>query len=76
MIRYKQQHSFLKFRSRHASSESSLEADLEVGNVYFEVPIFTNGELEEATNYFDSAQELGDGGFGTVYFGKTFIERG
>ncbi|KAI3433205.1 uncharacterized protein J3R85_007096 [Psidium guajava] len=43
--------------------------DLEVGNV-FSVPIFTNRELEEATNYYDSARELGDGGFGTVYYGK------
>ncbi|KAL3731429.1 hypothetical protein ACJRO7_028325 [Eucalyptus globulus] len=70
MIRHKQQHCFLIFRSRHASSDSSLKADLEVGNVYFGVPIFTNAELEEATNHFDSARELGDGGFGIVYYGK------
>ncbi|GLU12984.1 hypothetical protein SLE2022_296350 [Rubroshorea leprosula] len=30
---------------------------------------FTYNELEEATNKFDSAMELGDGGFGTVYYG-------
>ncbi|GKV51859.1 hypothetical protein SLEP1_g58482 [Rubroshorea leprosula] len=30
---------------------------------------FTYNELEEATNTFDSAMELGDGGFGTVYYG-------
>ncbi|KAL3731430.1 hypothetical protein ACJRO7_028326 [Eucalyptus globulus] len=70
MIRHKQQHCFSTFRSRHAPSDSSLKADLEVGNVYFGVPIFTEAELEEATNHFDSAWELGDGGFGIVYYGK------
>ncbi|KAF8021220.1 hypothetical protein BT93_G1605 [Corymbia citriodora subsp. variegata] len=70
MIRHKKKHCSLIFRSRNASSDSSLKADLEVGNLYFGVPIFTNAELEEATNHFDSSQELGDGGFGIVYYGK------
>ncbi|XP_039170561.1 LEAF RUST 10 DISEASE-RESISTANCE LOCUS RECEPTOR-LIKE PROTEIN KINASE-like 1.1 [Eucalyptus grandis] len=69
-IRHKEEHCFSIFRSRHASSESSLKADVEVGNVYFGVSIFTEAELEEATNRFDSARELGDGGFGIVYYGK------
>lgn len=34
------------------------------------VHLFTYNELEEATNNFDSDKELGDGGFGTVYYGK------
>ncbi|KAF8021332.1 hypothetical protein BT93_G1690 [Corymbia citriodora subsp. variegata] len=70
MIRHKKQHCSLISRSRHASSDSSLKAELEVGNAYFGVPIFTNAELEEATDHFDSARELGDGGFGIVYYGK------
>ncbi|KAL3731427.1 hypothetical protein ACJRO7_028324 [Eucalyptus globulus] len=70
MIRQKQQHCFLIFHSRHASSDSSTKADLEVGDVCFGVPIFPNAELEEATNHFDTARELGDGGFGIVYYGK------
>ncbi|KAK3421617.1 hypothetical protein EUGRSUZ_G02243 [Eucalyptus grandis] len=70
MIRHKQQHCFLKFCSRHASPDSSSKADLEAGDVYFGVPIFTSTELEEATNHFDSSRELGDGGFGIVYYGK------
>ncbi|KAF8376704.1 hypothetical protein HHK36_031621 [Tetracentron sinense] len=37
---------------------------------YFGVPIFTYEELEEATDNFNPSNELGDGGFGTVYLGK------
>lgn len=31
--------------------------------------VFPYQELEEATNGFDSREEIGDGGFGTVYKG-------
>ncbi|KAK5802936.1 LEAF RUST 10 DISEASE-RESISTANCE LOCUS RECEPTOR-LIKE PROTEIN KINASE-like 1.2 isoform X2 [Gossypium arboreum] len=34
------------------------------------VHLFTYKELGEATNNFDSNKELGDGGFGAVYYGK------
>ncbi|KAI6686150.1 hypothetical protein NL676_032063 [Syzygium grande] len=43
---------------------------MEESNVYFEVPIFNSTELEEATTNFSASNELGDGGFGTVYYGK------
>ena len=44
---------------------------MEGGSVYFGVPVFSYSELEEATNSFDIEKELGDGGFGTVYHGKS-----
>ncbi|KAF8106010.1 hypothetical protein N665_0149s0037 [Sinapis alba] len=37
------------------------------GSVYFGVQVFSYEELEEATANF--SRELGDGGFGTVYYG-------
>lgn len=52
--------------SYYASSQS----DLEKGSMYFGVQVFTYEELEEATDNFDSSKELGDGGFGRVYYGK------
>ncbi|KAM0019886.1 putative protein kinase RLK-Pelle-WAK-LRK10L-1 family [Helianthus debilis subsp. tardiflorus] len=44
--------------------------ELEDASVYFGVSVFSYAELQDATNHFDSSKELGDGGFGTVYYGK------
>ncbi|XP_043694638.1 LEAF RUST 10 DISEASE-RESISTANCE LOCUS RECEPTOR-LIKE PROTEIN KINASE-like 1.2 [Telopea speciosissima] len=55
--------------SRKFTSKSSLK-DIEKGSTYFGVHVFNYAELEEATNNFNSSKELGDGGFGTVYYGK------
>lgn len=41
------------------------------GSTYFGVQVFDYTELEEATDNFNPSRELGDGGFGTVYYGKT-----
>lgn len=37
---------------------------------FYGVKVFSYTELEEATKHFDPSMELGDGGFGTVYYGK------
>ncbi|XP_076902195.1 LEAF RUST 10 DISEASE-RESISTANCE LOCUS RECEPTOR-LIKE PROTEIN KINASE-like 1.2 [Bidens hawaiensis] len=44
--------------------------ELEDTSVYFGVSVFSYAELQDATEHFDSSKELGDGGFGTVYYGK------
>ncbi|CAK8574025.1 unnamed protein product [Lathyrus sativus] len=42
----------------------------ESDSIYHGVPIFSFKDLEVATKKFDSSRELGEGGFGTVYYGK------
>ncbi|KAM0055835.1 putative protein kinase RLK-Pelle-WAK-LRK10L-1 family [Helianthus debilis subsp. tardiflorus] len=39
-------------------------------SLFYGVSIFSYKELEDATQNFDPSQELGDGGFGAVYYGK------
>ncbi|KAA8530595.1 hypothetical protein F0562_005304 [Nyssa sinensis] len=51
-------------------SLSSSKSDLEKGSTYFGVQVFNYTELEEATDNFNPSRELGEGGFGTVYYGK------
>ncbi|KAI4373270.1 hypothetical protein MLD38_011411 [Melastoma candidum] len=60
------------FRKLRAASPTSFScsSDGEDRGVCFEVPIFTSRELEQATGHFSPSNILGDGGFGTVYYGK------
>ncbi|XP_017235480.1 LEAF RUST 10 DISEASE-RESISTANCE LOCUS RECEPTOR-LIKE PROTEIN KINASE-like 1.2 isoform X1 [Daucus carota subsp. sativus] len=55
---------FTTFLSKKTSSD--IDDDIS----YFGVPVFSYKDLEEATHKFDASKELGDGGYGTVYYGK------
>lgn len=64
-------------RKRGKNNSTQIRQDLVVESKYFgfQVPVFTYAELKEATNNFDPSNELGDGGFGTVYYGKLYDGR-
>ncbi|OAY47262.1 LEAF RUST 10 DISEASE-RESISTANCE LOCUS RECEPTOR-LIKE PROTEIN KINASE-like 1.2 [Manihot esculenta] len=66
----KRKHASSNFLSTSSFTDRSSKSDTERGGVFFGVPLFSYTELEEATNNFDGKKEIGDGGFGTVYFGK------
>ncbi|XP_056165168.1 LEAF RUST 10 DISEASE-RESISTANCE LOCUS RECEPTOR-LIKE PROTEIN KINASE-like 1.2 isoform X2 [Syzygium oleosum] len=70
VIYLKRKNASHKLHLRNNTSCPYSNSDMGERSVYFEVPIFTSSELEEATNNFSASNELGDGGFGTVYYGK------
>ncbi|KAL8218627.1 hypothetical protein R6Q57_022000 [Mikania cordata] len=51
-------------------SSKDKSRELEDTSVYFGASVFSYAELQDATQHFDPSKELGDGGFGTVYYGK------
>ncbi|XP_028785978.1 LEAF RUST 10 DISEASE-RESISTANCE LOCUS RECEPTOR-LIKE PROTEIN KINASE-like 1.1 [Neltuma alba] len=64
---HKQKQKHVRLRS---ASQYPNDADPDSGRVFFGVPIFSYVELQGATKNFDSSNKLGDGGFGSVYYGK------
>ncbi|KAE9449462.1 hypothetical protein C3L33_18631, partial [Rhododendron williamsianum] len=53
---------------------SKFSSDIENASTYFGAQVFDYTELEEVTGNFDRSRELGDGGFGTVYYVKRLYE--
>ncbi|KAE8654972.1 putative serine/threonine-protein kinase [Hibiscus syriacus] len=56
--------------SQTNSSSSTSKYDIERGSTYFGAHVFSYEELEEATDNFNPSKQLGEGGFGTVYYGE------
>ncbi|XP_038885125.1 LEAF RUST 10 DISEASE-RESISTANCE LOCUS RECEPTOR-LIKE PROTEIN KINASE-like 1.2 isoform X2 [Benincasa hispida] len=58
------------FQSQSIPSYPSSKSDLETPTTNHDIQVFNYAELEKATDNFNRSRELGDGGFGTVYYGK------
>ncbi|KAL7610332.1 hypothetical protein Lser_V15G11780 [Lactuca serriola] len=52
------------------SSKDDISPNNEDGSLFYGVSVFSYTELENATENFDPSKELGNGGFGAVYYGK------
>ncbi|XP_031256871.1 LEAF RUST 10 DISEASE-RESISTANCE LOCUS RECEPTOR-LIKE PROTEIN KINASE-like 1.1 [Pistacia vera] len=74
-IRRRKKQKYDNFNSRYTASNPSSNSELQLGSAYYGVPIFSYTELAEATNNFSEANEVGHGGFGTVYYAKLRDER-
>ncbi|XWS75496.1 hypothetical protein CRYUN_Cryun01aG0094000 [Craigia yunnanensis] len=55
--------------SQSIPSYPTSKYDLERRSTYFGAHVFRYEELEEATENFNPSKKLGEGGFGTVYYG-------
>ncbi|XP_023550333.1 LEAF RUST 10 DISEASE-RESISTANCE LOCUS RECEPTOR-LIKE PROTEIN KINASE-like 1.3 isoform X4 [Cucurbita pepo subsp. pepo] len=58
------------FQTHSIPSYPSSKSDLERPSPNSDIQVFSYAELEKATQNFNRSRELGDGGFGTVYYGK------
>lgn len=61
------------FQSHSIPSYPFSKSDLDKTGSNHDIQVFNYAELEKATDSFNRSRELGDGGFGTVYYGTKLL---